>query len=90
MSNEPKPVSRSAQKVLTEEFFLSRSKILDLAATIDRLDRAEGSVDELQQRQLLQHGIEILLDNEPDKAKRVQLLMSRPYDPDWRKNYGLH
>jgi hypothetical protein len=70
MSNDPKPTSRSAQKVLTEEFFLSRSKILDLAATLDRLDRAEGSVD--------------------DKAKRVQLLMSRPYDPDWRKNYGLH
>lgn len=90
MSNDPKPVSRSAQKVLTEEFFLSRSKILDLAATLDRLNRAEGSVDELQQRQLLQQGIEILLDNEPDKAKRVQLLMSRPYDPDWRKNYGLH
>ena len=90
MSNDPKPVSLSAQKVLTEEFFLSRSKILDLAATLDRLDRAEGSVDQLQQRQLLQQGIEILLDNEPDKAKRVQLLMSRPYDPDWRKNYGLH
>jgi hypothetical protein len=54
------------------------------------LDRAEGSVDQLQQRQLLQQGIEILLDHHPDKAKRVQLLMSRPYDPDWRKNYGLH
>jgi hypothetical protein len=61
-----------------------------LAATLDRLDRAEGSVDELQQRQLLIQGIEILLDKNPEKAKRVQLLMSRPYDPDWRKNYGLH
>jgi len=90
MSNDPKPASRIAQKVLSEEFFLSRSKILDLAATLDRLDRAEGSVDELQQRQLLIQGIEILLDKNPEKAKRVQLLMSRPYDPDWRKNYGLH
>ncbi len=90
MSNDPKPAARDAQKILTEEFFIARSKILDLAATLDRLDRANGSVDQLQQRKLLQQGMEILLDDQPDKAKRVQLLMSRPYDPDWRKNYGLH
>jgi hypothetical protein len=90
MSNDPKPAPRQAEKVLSEEFFVARSKILDLAATIDRLDRAEGSVDQLQQSKLLQQGLEILLDDKPDKAKRVQLLMSRPYDPDWRKKYGLH
>jgi hypothetical protein len=90
MSNDPKPAARHAQKILAEEFFLARSKILDLAATLDRLERAEGSIDEHQQRLLLQQGIEILLDDQSDKAKRVQLLMSRPYDPDWRKNYGLH
>ncbi|MFM8572832.1 MAG: hypothetical protein ACKOAU_14655 [Pirellula sp.] len=90
MSNDPKPAARSAEKVLSEEFFVARSKILDLAATLDRLDRAEGTVDQLQQSKLLHQGIEILLDDQPEKAKRVQLLMSRPYDPDWRKNYGLH
>jgi len=90
MSNHPQPAPRSAEKVLAEEFFLARSKILDLAATLDRLDRADGSVDQSQQRRLLEQGMQILLDDQPDKAKRVQLLMSRPYDPDWRKNYGLH
>lgn len=90
MSNDPKSAARSAEKILAEEFFLARSKILDLAATLDRLGRAQGAVDELQHRKLLQQGMEILLDDKPEKAKRVQLLMSRPYDPDWRKNYGLH
>jgi len=90
MSTDPKPAARRAEKILAEEFFLARSKILDLAATLDRLERGQGSVDELQQRLLLQQGMEILLDDQSDKARRVQLLMSRPYDPNWRKNYGLH
>ena len=90
MSQDPKPPARSAEKVLLEEFFIARSKILDLAATLDRLERADGSLEALHQLKLLEHGMEILLDNQSDKAKRVQLLMSRPYDPDWRKNYGLH
>lgn len=90
MSQDPKPPSRSAEKVLSEEFFIARSKILDLAATLDRLERADGSLEALHQLKLLEQGMEILLDDQSDKAKRVQLLMSRPYDPDWRKNYGLH
>ena len=90
MSQVPKPSARSAEKVLSEEFFIARSKILDLAATLDRLERADGSLEALHQLKLLEQGMEILLDDQSDKSKRVQLLMSRPYDPDWRKNYGLH
>jgi hypothetical protein len=90
MSQVPNPSARSAEKVLSEEFFIARSKILDLAATLDRLERADGSLEALHQLKLLEQGVEILLDDQSDKAKRVQLLMSRPYDPDWRKNYGLH
>ena len=90
MSQDPKPPARSAEKVLSEELFIARSKILDLAATLDRLERADGSLEALHQLKLLEQGMEILLDDQSDKAKRVQLLMSRPYDPDWRKNYGLH
>ena len=90
MSQDPKPPARSAEKVLSEEFFIARSKILDLAATLDRLERADGSLEALHQLKLLEQGMGILLDEQSDKAKRVQLLMSRPYDPDWRKNYGLH
>jgi hypothetical protein len=90
MSTDPIPSARTAEQILSEEYLIARSKILDLAATLDRLDRANGSVDALTQMKLLEQGMAILQDNQPDKAKRVQLLLSRPYDPDWRKTYGLH
>ncbi|MBM3965898.1 MAG: hypothetical protein FJ308_12665 [Planctomycetes bacterium] len=90
MSIDPNAVKRTAEKVLAEEFLSARSKILDLAATLDRLERASGSVENAAQMQLLSQGLKILCDDEFDKARRVQLLMSRQYDPDWQKTYGLH
>jgi len=90
MSTEPKPASRSAEQVLAEEFLSARSRILDLAALLDRLERASGSADSAVQMQLLRQGLSLLCDEASDKARRVQLLMSREYDPAWRKNYGLH
>ncbi|MFM7034764.1 MAG: hypothetical protein ACKOYJ_06170 [Planctomycetia bacterium] len=89
MTTNPTPAPRNAEKVLSEEFFLVRAKILDIAAMLDRLERAEGSVDDHARRALLRRAMEILLDDQGDKASRVQLLMSRPYDPDWRRTYGL-
>jgi len=90
MSESPKPTQRRAEQVLTEEFLLARSKILDLAATIDRLQRADGQIESSEKRELLEQGIKILLDDQGEKAKRVQLLMSRQYNPKWREQYGLH
>ncbi len=90
MSIDPNAVQRTAEKVLAEEFLSARSKILDLAAILDRLERAPGSIENAAQMQLLGQGLKILCDDEFDKARRVQLLMSRQYDPDWRKTYGLH
>jgi hypothetical protein len=75
---------------LADEFLLARSRILDLAALLDRLERAPGSTEHAAQMQLLCQGLGILCDDEIEKARRVQLLMSREYDPAWRKNYGLH
>ncbi|MFN7734040.1 MAG: hypothetical protein ACK5OB_19235 [Pirellula sp.] len=89
-ANASKVPPRTAEQILAEEFLLARSKILDLAATLDRLERASGNVDGLPPSKLLEQGLAILRDDQPDKAKRVQLLMSRPYDPDWRNAYGLH
>jgi hypothetical protein len=34
-------------------------------------------------------GIHILSDDEADKAKRVQLLMSRDYDPNWQQSLSV-
>jgi hypothetical protein len=90
MSTEPNPHRRSAEAILAEEFLQARSRILDLAAFLDRLERAPGSADEESRLRLLAEGLEILCDDEVNKARRIQLLMSRDYDPAWRKKYGLH
>jgi soluble cytochrome b562 len=74
---------RTAEQIVTDEFLVARAKILELAATLDRIERARGDVDDSRHMQLLTHGMQILCDDEVDKAKRVQLLMSREYDPKW-------
>ncbi|MFO0013574.1 MAG: hypothetical protein ACK553_12575 [Planctomycetota bacterium] len=90
MSIDPQSHRRSAEEILAEEFLQARSRILDLAAFLDRLERAPGSAEEAAQMMLLTQGLEILCDDEVGKARRVQLLMSRDYDPAWQKKYGLH
>lgn len=80
---------RTADKILLDEFLVARSKILEIAATLDRLDTAPGDVGSMQQMQRLKAGIEILHDAHGHKAERVQLLMSREYDPSWRTNLNV-
>jgi hypothetical protein len=82
MANEYQ--TRTADKILSEEYLVARAKILELAATLDRLAHAPGEVDSLPQKKLLDQAMRILIDSDGDKARRVQLLLSRQYEPDWR------
>jgi hypothetical protein len=84
-----KAMERTAVQVLADEFLVARAKVLELAATLDRIERASGEIDDSKQMILLLQGLQILCDQEIDKAKRVQLLMSRQYDPEWRENLSV-
>lgn len=75
---------RSAAQIVADEFMIARAKIVELAATLDRIERASGNVDDSKNMQLLVQGMHILIDDQVEKAKRVQLLMSRDYDPNWQ------
>lgn len=76
-------------QVLDREFLLVRAKILEIAAALDRIDRAEGDLPQTDQRQLLDKGIEELLKDSPDRAEAVQLLFSREYQSAWREDFQL-
>jgi hypothetical protein len=76
--------------VLNREFLELRAKVLELAASLDRLDRASGDVADDPRLAKLHRGIEILLSADPDRAERVQLLFSRAYDDDWQAAFNLH
>ena len=84
MSTKQPMAERSAAQIVADEFMIARAKIVELAATLDRIERASGSVDDSRNMQLLAQGMHILIDDQIEKAKRVQLLMSRDYDPNWQ------
>jgi hypothetical protein len=79
----------TAPQILNREFLEVRAKILELAASLDRLDRSEGSAAADPRLRRVREGIEILLSDLPDRAERVQLLFSREYDDAWRKKFGV-
>ena len=79
----------TAEQILEQEFLLARAKILELAATLDRIDRAGGNVDQQPQMQLLRRGFQILSGTANERAEQVQLLFSRESSADWRQTLGV-
>lgn len=78
-----------ATDVLDREFLEIRAKILELAASLDRLERGNGTVAADPRIQLIQDGFRILQEKEDGRAERVQLLFSQPFEIEWRKQYGI-
>ncbi len=82
-------LAMSAEQVLDREFLEIRAKILEIAASLDRLDRAEGDVAADPRTERLQAGLQKLLDPSPDRAEQVQQVFSRSYDSQWRDTFQL-
>lgn len=78
------PASMNAEKVLDREFLEIRAKILELAASFDRLDRGEGSVRNDRRMRLIHQGLSLLQQDSADRAEQLQLLFSREYDANWQ------
>jgi hypothetical protein len=78
-----------ARQVLDRDFLASRARLVDLAAALDRIDRAAGSVDDDPRMTQIRSALEILLDGRADRAVRMQMLFSLAYHPNWRREFGL-
>ncbi len=81
--------SRTADQVLEEEYLLIRAKILQIAASLDRIDRAEGNASDNFRREQIERGIRLLLERDTGRAEQVQMEFSRGYDADWKTQFGL-
>jgi hypothetical protein len=87
---------RNAEQIVEQEFLQMRAKILEIAAFFDRLEAdstkqagaATSSVSQ-ERLKLLRAGCDLLLDSESDKAARVQLLLSRKFDEQWRQTMDV-
>lgn len=81
--------SQSASDVLDRHFLETRARILEIAAILDRIDRAGGVAAEDRRAQQLQQGIQILLQSDDNRAEQVQRLFSRSYNNNWRQEMGV-
>ena len=71
-----------------DQFYLeARSKLLDLAAIFDRIDRGENPESAAADTRLhrLRAALTILQDDKTNRAESVQKLFSLEYDPSWVK-----
>jgi hypothetical protein len=75
----------TANAVLDRVYLEVRCRLLDVAAALDRIERAEGSDDALDDARWkqLQEGIAILASDGADRAERIQMLFSDTYIPNW-------
>ena len=70
---------RSAKQILDDQFLEMRWRCLSLAADLDRLADAPGGSELLSSDprvQKLLSALQILTDNDSDRAQRVQMLFS--------------
>ncbi len=83
---DPTPHARTCplpRAAVVDRYFLEhRGKLLDLAAFLDRIDRAQGATDADHDPRVaaLLHAVALLNDGEPDRVRRIQLALSDPTD----------
>ena len=68
-----------------------RARILELAAALDRIDRAAEGPTHPPDRRLAQirSALETLVVPEPDRAETIQRIFSLNYDPNWLAEFSL-
>ena len=82
------PIPLDAPEVLDREFLESRARLLQVAASLDRLDRADGNARSDGRLGKIEQALAILQDSGADRAERIQLVFSRPYEADWKATFA--
>jgi hypothetical protein len=83
--------TRDAGRVLDHDFLETRCKILEIAAVLDRIDRAPVRHGEHPDERLgqLRQALEALVEPGPGRAETIQRIFSLEYDPGWRQRMNL-
>jgi hypothetical protein len=83
--------TRDAAEVLDHDFLEARCKILEIAATLDRIDRAPARPNDHPDARLcqLRRALEALVEPGPGRAETIQRIFSLEYDPAWRERMSL-
>ena len=86
------PTTRTAVEVLDRDFLETRHRLLDIAAGLDRIDRADDAAKTRSDPRYLQleEAVRLLIDGKPDRAERIQMVFSLPYDGKWPAILGIN
>ena len=76
-----------AVQALDRYFLEARSKLLDLAAILDRIDRGQDAASMADDPRLdkIRQALEVLHDRSGGRAERIQQIFSLDYDPAWER-----
>lgn len=80
------PARLSAAHYVDREFLSIRCRLIEIAAALDRIDSGEGCEAAQRDARLgrIREAARLLADESADRARRVQMLFSLPYQEDWR------
>ncbi|HWC88181.1 MAG TPA: hypothetical protein VG433_00940 [Pirellulales bacterium] len=74
----------SASEQLNRDFLEIRARLLEVAAALDRLERADGDVSDDPRMARIRQAIALLDAGHSERAEHLQLLFSLSYEPGWR------
>ena len=84
------PIRLSAADVLEREFLDTRAQLVQLAASLDRMERGAGSAGLGDPRlKQIRQALDVLSSDDANRAERIQLTFSLPYESDWRDRFGM-
>ena len=78
-----------AEEVFDREFLQVRARLLELAAVLDRIDRADGSASGDVRLSKIYEALDVLKSADDGRAEQIQLIFSREYEDDWRRQFEL-
>lgn len=86
------PVTLDAETILTREQFKIRAKLIEIAAILDRIDRADGEVNHDVRMLEIRKSFEVLSGENSDggRAAQIQMIYSKEFDPQWKKSLKLN
>ncbi len=82
-------IPMNAPEILDREFLEVRARLLEVAASLDRIDRADGAVEQDPRVAKLLSALDVLRSPKPGRAEQLQIIFSQNYQDDWRQSYGL-
>jgi hypothetical protein len=67
----------TAAEVLDREFLAIRARLIDIAAALDRIDRAAGAVAADPRIEQIGRSLAVLAAEAPDRAEQIQKIFSK-------------